>query len=291
MAHTPDIPMQLDEFLSTAHTLIEARLHALVPQHSQFPYAPLFEAARYSLFSGGKRLRPLLTLASALSCRGTMLKALDLACAIECIHTYSLIHDDLPCMDNDDMRRGKLTLHRKYPEWHALLTGDFLLTHAFEILAKCPDLNDSEKVSCMGILAHQSSAHGMIGGQMIDLIAQEIDINKTLLEQMHAHKTAALFSAALECGAISAGASWDDRIIMRECGIKFGIAFQIADDILDADPQSSDQKQQKITAVSLLGYREATYYKQTLLSEALDKLKQLSYPTACLTSLLQSVMV
>ena len=199
--------MDIETFLQTSNRLIEDRLHALIPPHSDFLYAALFDSARYSLFSGGKRLRPLLALASAHTFDSSLEKALDPACALECIHTYSLIHDDLPCMDNDDMRRGKPTLHRAFPEWHALLTGDYLATFAFEIIAKSPALSDAEKIDLISVLANRAGAHGMIGGQMIDLLSQGVQVDKEMLHQMHAHKTACLISASLEFGAIVANAS------------------------------------------------------------------------------------
>ncbi|HEY2809860.1 MAG TPA: polyprenyl synthetase family protein [Rhabdochlamydiaceae bacterium] len=280
--------MHLEAFLHSAQPLLEERLHALIPSDTQLPFGGLFAAARYSLFSGGKRLRPLLVLASCLTVEGTLQKALDPACAIECIHTYSLIHDDLPCMDNDDMRRGKPTLHCVYPEWHALLTGDYLLTFAFEILAQSPYLSDAEKIACIQLIAANCGARGMIGGQMIDLHTESMQIDKALLEQMHSAKTAALFSAALECGAIAAGASPRERSLLRECGEKIGLAFQIADDIFDAP--SSDQKNNKATAVSLLGYAEAMRCKEALLNESLSILNSLSQSTFLLSSFFEKIL-
>lgn len=282
--------MDIEQFFKTSPPLLEERLHALIPQQGHVSFASLFEAARYSLFSGGKRLRPLLMLASVHTLGGTVQKALDPACAIELIHTYSLIHDDLPCMDDDHLRRGKPTLHRVYPEWHALLAGDYLLTYAFEVISTCPHLTDTEKVAIIHVLSERSGGHGMIGGQMIDLISEGTFIDKALLEQMHEHKTAALISAALECGAIIAQASSKDRALLKECGIKIGLAFQIADDILDALPgENSDHEQGKATAVSLLGLEEALHYKQALLTESLAVLRSLSKPTHLLETLFEKL--
>lgn len=277
--------MDLSAFQQKATALIEERLHALIPSQSEFLYAALFDAARYSLFSGGKRLRPLLLLASAHTFGCPLEKALDPACALECIHTYSLIHDDLPCMDNDDMRRGKPTLHRMFPEWHALLTGDYLATYAFEILAESPELTDAEKMDLIRILSKRSGGQGMIGGQMIDLLSQDRAIDAATLDQMHAHKTACLISAALECGAVIAGASTKDRALIRECGMHIGIAFQVADDILDAASE-----EHKKSAVSLLGPAQAHAYKEKLLHHSLSALSALSKPAPLLEKLFHKLV-
>jgi geranylgeranyl diphosphate synthase type II len=277
--------MPLETFAENVKPLIEKRLHDLIPPDAQPLYAALFDSARYSLFSGGKRLRPLLALASAHTFGCPLEKALDPSCALECIHTYSLIHDDLPCMDNDDMRRGKPTLHRVFPEWHALLTGDYLATYAFEIIVKSERLSDAEKIDLISVLSNRAGAHGMIGGQMIDLLSQGATIDKSVMHQMHAHKTACLISASLEFGAIIANASPVDRAFIKECGMQIGIAFQIADDILDAA-----EKEDKATAVSLLGSKEAHQYKDALLAESLAALSSLSVPAPLLTSLFHTLV-
>ncbi len=276
--------MHLTDFFQQAHPLIEQRLSQLFPSDSA-----LNEAARYSIFSGGKRLRPLLVLAAAATFGTPLTRAIDTACALELIHTYSLIHDDLPSMDNDDLRRGKPTLHRVFPEWHALLTGDYLLTYAFEVLANCSSLNASTKLELIRTLAINSGSKGMIGGQMIDLASQGQPIDQATLERMHTWKTAALIACALECGAILSEASDRDRALIKECGIKIGIAFQFADDILDALPaslaESSDQQLQKATAVSFLGSKEAERQMETFLSESLSLLHSLSCPSPLLKTL------
>lgn len=285
--------MQLEYFSNTIYRLVEERLETLIPSpDSQFLYSPLFDAARYSVFSGGKRLRPLLVLASVHTLGGSIEKALDPACALELIHTYSLIHDDLPCMDDDDFRRGKPTLHRMYPQWHALLTGDFLLTYAFEVLSKCAHLCDSEKVDLIATLSNRSGGHGMIGGQMIDLISHKFPIDKTTLEKMHAQKTAALISTSLEFGAIIAKSSAHDRDLLKECGIKIGIAFQITDDILDSAPSQSGhlEKPHKVTAISLLGHTQALEYRDILLEESLNAIRSLSQSTHLLEALFKKLV-
>ena len=183
----------------------------------------LFQAARYALFSGGKRLRPRIVLAVCDAYDVPRSAGLDVACAIEMIHTYSLIHDDLPCMDDDDFRRGKPTLHKVHSPAIAVLTGDFLLTYAFEVVA-----DQSEIVK---VLARASGAHGMVGGQVMD-IEGSIDLKTT-----HQKKTGALISAAFECGAIVAKTS--DRELLKRVGFDLGYAFQIVDDVLDGDLDAS----------------------------------------------------
>lgn len=253
------------------HTLFEENLRRLLP-HS----GPLFDAARYSLFSGGKRVRPLLLLTCLETYGCPLEKGMHTASALECIHTYSLIHDDLPCMDDDDVRRGKPTLHRVYPEWHALLTGDYLLTFAFEVLTQCPHLSPTQKLEIIQILSERSGAQGMIGGQMLDLAGGAS--TQTELETLHAYKTAALFSCALESAAIIADTP--DRPLLKECGTKLGIAFQVHDDLQDA------AQDEQVSAVSLLGIQGAEDYKQSLLAEAHALLNALSRPAPLLHAFL-----
>jgi len=265
-------------FWQNAQSLLEENLRRLL-SHA----GPLFDAARYSLFSGGKRVRPLLLLTCLETYGCSLEKGLNVASALECIHTYSLIHDDLPCMDNDDLRRGKPTLHRVYPEWHALLTGDYLLTLAFEVIAQCPHLSPTQKLDIIRILSQQSGAHGMIGGQMLDLLGSVSTHSE--LETLHAYKTAALFSCALESAAIISGAHASDRALLKECGTKLGIAFQVQDDLQDA------AQDEKINAVSLLGIQGAECYKQSLLSEAQKRLDALSRPVPMLHALFTQILV
>lgn len=189
------------------------------------------EAARYAVFSGGKRIRPKMALAAAALFSVPYEIAALPACALELIHTYSLIHDDLPCMDNDDFRRGKPTLHKVYDEALALLTGDFLLTYAFELLAHAPGLSDHQKLRLISILSQKSGAHGMIGGQELDITRSALT-EETIL-QMHLRKTAALFTAAMEFGGVLANQS--DLSLLAELGQNFGLFFQINDDLADGD--------------------------------------------------------
>jgi len=203
--------------------LIEQRLNELIPKQE----GVLFEAAAYSLLAPAKRLRPLLLLAGCQAYSIDPKRALDCACALEMIHTYSLIHDDLPAMDDDDMRRGRPTLHKVYDEALAILAGDFLLTYAFEVLVQAPSLTSEEKVALVRLLAKASGGHGMVGGQVLDL---QQDPN---IERMHQQKTAALFCFALQSVAILNGGR--DAHILETFGYTLGHLFQLLDDLLDHD--------------------------------------------------------
>lgn len=259
---------------STLHPLIETHLERLIPE-GEGPQSLLYQAARYSLLLPGKRLRPLLLL-TVLEDYGLAPEVgLDAAAALEMIHTYSLIHDDLPCMDDDDLRRGKPSLHKVYGEAQAILAGDFLLTYAFEVLAK-----SSLPRQVMTIIAQAAGGGGMIGGQVIDLLSEEKTLDWDTLLSMYLGKTAALFAAALECGALISGASYFEQTLLRNAGKYFGIAFQIHDDILDvtADetlfgkPLFSDAKNKKSNALSLFGLEKAKDLKAAFLEKALNAL-------------------
>ncbi len=280
-------------FLESGKERIEKTLDALNQQHPNLPYAHLFLAARYSLLSSAKRLRPLLVLATVSSYGVSLEKALQPACAIEMVHTYSLIHDDLPCMDDDDFRRGNPTLHKVYPESHAILTGDYLLTTAFEILANSPGLSDSQKIDLVRTLAKNAGGHGMIGGQVIDMATENKGIDWSLLEMMHHYKTGCLIIASLVSGAIIANAPLSDRLTLEKVGKKIGIAFQIVDDLLDLTGTlqemgkncGSDQNKNKTTALSFMSTTECQIKAKELLESALEDLDTLSQPAPLLSSL------
>lgn len=265
---------------------IQDRLQALLPKDLTSPLSTLFSSAQYALLSGGKRLRPLLTVLTAEAYGAKKESALDPACALELIHTYSLIHDDLPCMDDDDLRRGQPTLHKAYPEWQALLTGDYLLTYAFQILSEAPGLSERQKIELIQVLSANAGAYGLIGGQVMDLLYTPTSLAWPLLEQIHRCKTGALFSTALEFGAIIAEAPHEDRKTLQEIGYPMGLAFQIADDLLDAE--SGDIG--KTTAVSLLGKEGAEKKVEDLLALCLEKLTTLSRPTPSLATLFERMI-
>ncbi len=221
-------------------------------------------AMKYSLLNGGKRLRPILVLEFCKMCGGDINKAMPYACAIEYIHTYSLIHDDLPCMDDDDMRRGNPSCHKMYGEATALLAGDALLTHAFEAIVSS-DYTDEQNVRAVGLLAQNSGVGGMIGGQVLDLKFESQDPSISDLLCVHKLKTAALISAACLLGCIAGGASDEQFLAASKFAYRIGVAFQIKDDILDVTgdeellgkPVGSDKDNEKTTYVDLVGIEKA----------------------------------
>lgn len=259
-------------YLSLQVNLIEQQLAQLLHLRENPPYASLFHAARYSLLGGGKRLRPVLALVVAETLGGSLEKALHPACALEMIHAYSLIHDDLPCMDDDDFRRGKPSLHRAYPEGHAVLTGDFLLTYAFEILANAPGISAENKVKLVALLSRQAGGEGMIAGQVMDLEAEGKEIALDQLKLIHAKKTGALITAAIEFGGIVAGATATQQKILLRFGQEIGLAFQIRDDILDVI--ASKQKHGKVVGSDALN-NKVTYVTALGLVKAKEALKDL----------------
>lgn len=223
---------------------IEEHLTTLIPDHS--PYFPkLYEGGRYALLAPGKRIRPLLTVGCAqMLDQNSLTAALAPASALELVHTYSLIHDDLPCMDNDDFRRGLPTLHRVYSEGHAVLVGDYLLTYAFEVIATAPYLSAEQRIALLHCLARAAGSEGMLGGQVMDIEGSPH------VHQMHSQKTAALFTAAIDFGAIIGQAPQETKMQLHQFGWQFGQLFQMVDDLLDEDhPLGKEQAQASATAL------------------------------------------
>lgn len=273
-------PGMIEGFESFAERIIQQL--ELVLNQSDVP-DPLLEAMRYGVLNGGKRIRPTLVY---LSCDvlGTDLVLADkAACAMELVHAYSLIHDDLPAMDNDDFRRGKPTCHIKFDEATAILAGDALQTLAFEILAGETLLAADTRLSLISELARSAGASGMIAGQVIDLSAENELIDALGLENMHRRKTGDLISTCLKFGAIIAGADLQTREAMHQYGLALGLAFQIKDDILDVTgdeqtigkPIGSDAGNEKSTFVSVHGLEEATCKLNQRLVEAKAALEPL----------------
>lgn len=223
------------------------------------PYGKLQEAMRYSLLAGGKRVRPVLTLAFCDMLGGEWRKALPFACALEMIHTYSLIHDDLPCMDDDDLRRGKPTCHKVYGETLAVLAGDALQPEAFLLIANAPDMSDQQRVRAVAALASACGGDGMVAGQVLDLDGSCDNENKVNL--LHSLKTGKLLCAAAELGCIAANTEESLRVRAVSYGKHVGLAFQVRDDMLDVianeeefgKPIGSDREEGKTTYVDLLG--------------------------------------
>ena len=238
-------------------------------------------------------MRPRLTLYITEMFGSSYEAALAPACAVEMIHTYSMIHDDLPCMDDDDMRRGTPTLHKVYNDGHAVLTGDFLLTRAFQAIAEEPRLSFQQRCEMTHVLSQAAGGHGLIGGQVVDILENPKELED--LRKLYANKTGALFVAAVELGAIAAEASDDERKLMRKFGEKLGLAYQILNDILDVSSSmelrgteiSSDLKNGKTTYVSLLGLEGATAEFKTLKKECHEILKKLKRPTDKLEAYLE----
>jgi geranylgeranyl diphosphate synthase type II len=252
--------MNLRDYLAVQQHLVDAELDRLTPPETT-PPATIHRAMRYSLFAGGKRIRPVLCLEAARTVAGEVEGAVTAACPLELIHTYSLIHDDLPALDNDDYRRGKLTNHKVFGDAMAILAGDALLTLAFQVLAELPAPAD-RKVRLMAELATASgTVGGMIGGQVADLEGEGKPPDAALLESIHRAKTGALLRASLRMGAIYAGASEAQYAALSCYGEHIGLAFQIVDDILDVEESSEalgktagkDAAQHKITFPAVYG--------------------------------------
>ena len=253
--------MSLREYLAQQQRLVDAELDRLVPPEAT-PPATIHRAMRYSLFAGGKRIRPILCMEAARAAADVTEAVARPACALELVHTYSLIHDDLPALDNDDYRRGKLTCHKVFGEDMAILAGDALLTLAFQVLSTLDDTSHDRKV---GMIAELSTAAGtvagMIGGQVADLEGEGKPPDAQLLETIHRAKTGALLRASLRIGAIYAGADASRQAALSCYGEHVGLAFQIVDDILDVEESSEalgktagkDAQQQKITFPAVYG--------------------------------------
>ena len=269
----------IEIILKEYRELIDNKIEELLPL-KDYPYRKVLEAARYSLLLGGKRIRPIIVAEFCKLLGGKKEDALNFAIALEMIHTYSLIHDDLPCMDNDDMRRGKPSCHKAFGEDIALLAGDTLLTEAFNIVS-ISDLPNDRIVKAVNYLATLSGLHGMIGGQVLDLEFEKSNPDFSALLDMYSRKTSGLLIAAATLGCIAAGKTDDDTLkYANEYGRDLGLAFQIIDDILDctADekilgkPVGSDEKNCKTTFVTLLGLEKAKVYAKQFTDSALNSL-------------------
>lgn len=224
--------MDLAKYLTSRTALIDKALDRYLPKETAKP-ATIHKAMRYSLFAGGKRLRPVLTLAAAEACGGSVEAATPAACAVECIHTYSLIHDDLPCMDDDDLRRGRPTSHKVFGEGIAVLAGDALLTVAFEILASAKPTARHGTAAQIADLANAAGSRWLVGGQVADLEGEGKKLGAADLSYIHRCKTAALLTASLRLGAMSANATPALLKAITTFGQSVGLAFQVIDDILD----------------------------------------------------------
>ena len=276
---------------------VERGLDLHLPPATTRP-ARLHTAMRYSLEAGGKRLRPVLVLATAELFGHGSSDALPAAVAIECVHTYSLIHDDLPCMDNDDLRRGRPTAHKQFDEATALLAGDALLTHAFGLLAENYAAHPALAHALIRELADAAGSRRLVGGQMEDLLAEKkADATPDELEFIHLNKTAAMIEAALVMGGLIGGASDENIVTLRRAGRHLGLAFQIIDDILDATADTAtlgktagkDAKAGKTTFVNLHGLPASQSFAAEHTDAALTSIGRLPGYTAFLVSLVSSM--
>src|SRR5579872_453451 len=254
----------LERFLASSTASVNAALDKFLPSEVTKP-ATIHKAMRYSLFAGGKRMRPALCLAAAAACGGREADATPLACAVECIHTYSLIHDDLPAMDNDDYRRGKLTNHKVFGEGIAVLAGDALLTQAFEIAAKCKGWPRYSHREIILEVARASGSLQLIAGQVADLEGEGKKTSAAQLKYIHERKTSALLCCSVRLGGMSANCSAAQLKALTEFGYNVGLAFQIIDDILDVTQTSEqlgktagkDTAAQKATYPSIVGIEKS----------------------------------
>lgn len=284
----------LQESLAQLSALVDGKLSSILLDVScSIPSkAELIEAASYAL-SGGKRLRPILALVTTEMFGKPIDKALSTASALELIHAYSLIHDDLPCMDDDDFRRGKPTVHKAFGEGLAVLTGDFLNTLAFEVIARDEQLSFEQRIDLICLISKHAGIQGMIGGQVMDIAAQGKEIAFEDLKCIHRCKTGALITASIVSGGIVAEAHPSEIDILKNFGEKIGLAFQIADDILDVTASekkhgkkiASDVINGKPTYMTFMSLDSAWQEAENWLQSALHELKMLSCDTTLLESL------
>ena len=281
------MPEPLHSYFESRSKMVDQALNHLMDTTNSQPEI-IHEAMRYSIFAGGKRLRPVLVLAAAECCGAKPELAIPTAAAMELIHTYSLVHDDLPAMDDDDLRRGRPTNHKVYGEAIAILAGDALLTKAFELVSKNAKIRGvpvKAVADVVGLIAHGSGTFGMIGGQVVDIQMeggqwQKKNGHAEILNYIHRHKTAALIRTSLQAGATLAGATTSQINALGVYGEKIGLAFQIADDVLDivADKKKlgkkgSDRANNKLTYPAIYGLDESRRKASALVEEAKNALK------------------
>jgi geranylgeranyl diphosphate synthase type II len=273
------ISFDVKRYLGQKREMIDSYLKSYFDRPSSPPV--LQEAMTYSLLAGGKRVRPILALASYEACGGNAEDILPQAASLELIHTYSLIHDDLPAMDNDDLRRGKPTNHKVFGEAMAVLAGDALLTEAFLMITDTSaKLRASSLLKAVREVALSAGAYGMVGGQVQDILSENMEPDRDTLEFIHLHKTAALITASVKLGAILAGSGKNKLKALTRYGENIGLAFQIIDDILDVEGSTeelgksagSDKKKSKMTYPSLFGVEGARRKAEDLISGAVDSL-------------------
>jgi len=275
-----DAASTLNSWIKRTRAVVEKSLRASVPAMKTKP-ATIHRAVRYSLFAGGKRLRPLLCCAASEACSGTTRAALPAACAVELVHTYSLVHDDLPCMDDDDLRRGKPTSHKMFGEGMAVLAGDALLTEAFAVLTTAKPEGRATPAELVAELAQAAGSRGLIAGQVADLEAEGRKPSEPALYFIHAAKTGMLLRAALKLGGLCGGGSKRQIAALDRFGFALGLAFQIQDDILDATQSAKklgktagkDAAAGKMTFPALYGLERSRELAGQWTGEAVDSLR------------------
>ncbi|HYA03475.1 MAG TPA: farnesyl diphosphate synthase [Syntrophobacteria bacterium] len=269
----------LKSYLESRRLMVEEALRTSLPVE-EGPDARVVDAMRYSLFAGGKRLRPILCLAAAEAVGGPPQAAMPVACALEMIHTYSLIHDDLPAMDDDDLRRGIPTNHKVFGEAMAILAGDGLLTEAFTLLSAWGGLPAERLLQLIGVIGTAAGHRGMVGGQVVDMLWQGQAADISVVRYMHGKKTAALIAASTQAGALAGGGSREQAECLGRFGRAVGLAFQIVDDLLDikGDPAllgkntGVDAARGKATYPAAVGLEQAREDAEALVREALEAL-------------------
>lgn len=273
--------MNISSYLAQKKKIVERALDAYLKKSPETP-AELSRALRYSAFAGGKRLRPILCMAAAEAVGGNEKDVLPEACALELIHTHSLIYDDLPCMDDDDYRRGKLTCHKKFGEATAVLAGDAMLVKAFELVSHASTkISDTARLAVVYELARAIGDSGLCAGQMIDLQYEGKNASSKTLEYIHEHKTAKLFTASVRCGALLGSATEKQLQNLTHYGEYTGLAFQIVDDILDVlgdekklgKKSGQDEKKGKNTYPKLYGIEASKKKAEALKNKALSALR------------------
>ncbi|ABO49611.1 farnesyl-diphosphate synthase [Desulforamulus reducens MI-1] len=290
--------MNFKEELKQWSQKVDEALDRYIPSSDAYP-SVIHEAMRYSIFAGGKRLRPILVLAATQAVGGNTEKVMPVACAMELIHTYSLVHDDLPAMDNDDFRRGRPTNHKVYGEAMAILVGDALQTLAFELIAQTTESFEADRVNQVTLeIAKAAGSSGLIGGQVVDILSENRDIDGDTLEYIHRHKTGALFRASIRAGAILGGATVNQLAALTLYAEQMGLAFQIKDDLLDIEgdeakigkPVGSDIKNQKSTYPSIYGIEEAKRMATEAAAEAVNAIKIFNHKAEFLQDIMHFII-